>query len=414
MSGTPFSLILLPALDCNVACDYCFENKQRIRLSHANLGRLTTAILDHMQVIGADDADLYWQGGEAMLLGPAWFASAHELMTAAAAARDRTFRHYLQTNLIGYGPQWNSVIRMMFGGAIGSSMDVPNDHRRLKNGSTEQYTQIWLDAVAQAHDAGFKVSVIAVLHAGSLRTGAHEFLRFFADQARVDDLQLNLPFPGGPSEGGDALDPASLSRFLIDVLDVWMADYVHRGLRLAPFAELIDHYLGRPAQLPCIWQPNCASEFMAIDARGEVALCDCWVTSYPAHRFGNVFGGASLSATLDASAARGTFLERPARLMDLEDCAECPHLSMCHGGCPVRAFTSKGSLEAKDPYCEVYKVIFAKCRDLAGAQAGGTPRQLTRPPTTDCKASPWAAEVRGDPGTRMDCSTVDPVRCNYE
>jgi len=367
MSGQPFSLILLPTIDCNVACDYCFENKQRIRLSQTDLGRLTTAVLDHMEVIGADDAEIYWQGGEVMLLGPTWFASAHELMDAASATRGRTFHHYLQTNLIGYGPHWNPVIRTMFGGAIGTSMDAPNDHRRLKNGSTEQYTQIWLDAVAHAREAGFSVNVIAVLHAGSLRIGADEFLRFFADRARIDDLQLNLPFPGGPSQQGDTLDPGPLSRFLVDVLDVWTADYAHRGLRLAPFADLIDHYIGRPAQLPCIWQPNCANEFIAVDARGEVALCDCWVTSYPQHRFGNVFRGSGLSAMLSGSQARQAFLRRPARLMDLEDCARCPHLSMCHGGCPVRAFTANGTIETKDPYCEVYKAIFTKCRDLASA-----------------------------------------------
>lgn len=376
MTGGSFSLILLPTLDCNAACDYCFEEKQRIRLSLADLHRLTTAILDHMVTIGAGEAELYWQGGEAMLLGPAWFASAYELMSAAAAARGRAFRHYLQTNLIGYGPHWNAVIQTMFRGEIGTSMDAPNDYRRLRNGSTEQYTRIWLEAVAAARDAGFRVSVIAVVHEGSLRIGADKFLRFFTERAGLDDLQLNLPFPGGPSRGGDTLDPARLSRFLVDVLDVWIADYAHRGLHLAPFAELIDHYLGRPARLPCIWQPNCANEFMAIDARGEVALCDCWVTSYPQYRFGNVFAGSNLSATLSGSQARRAFLERPARLIDLEDCARCPHLSMCHGGCPVRAFTAKGTTEAKDPYCEVYKVIFAKCRDLAAAPAGGTSRQL--------------------------------------
>ena len=370
MSGTPFSLILLPVLDCNAACDYCFERKRPVRLSLADLGRITTAILDHMGAIGADEAELYWQGGEALLLGPGWFASAHEQMGAAAAARGRAFRHHLQTNLIGYGPQWDGVIRAMFGGAIGTSMDAPNDHRRLKDGSAERFTQVWLDAVARARDAGHAVSVIAVAHAGSLRIGADEFLRFFTERARIDDLQVNLPFPGGPGKGGDTLEPAALSRFLVDLLEAWISRHAHRGLRLAPFADLIDHYLGRQARLPCIWQPNCANEFMAVDARGEVALCDCWVTSYPQHRFGNVFGESSLSATLGRSEARRAFLDRPARLMNLEDCACCPHLSLCHGGCPVRTFASKGTTDAKDPYCDVYKALFARCRELAGALVG--------------------------------------------
>ena len=374
MSTAPLSIILLPTLNCNVACDYCFEQKSAAHLTAGDLRRITVAILDHMQATGAQDAEIYWQGGEALLLGPVWFESAHELMGAESASRGRAFHHYLQSNLIGYGPHWNPIIRTMFEGAVGTSMDYPNDHRRLRNGSTEQYTEVWLDAVRDAQEAGLKVTVIAVLHAGSLRAGAEEFLRFFADSAGIDDVQVNLPFPGGPSKGGgDILEPTDVSRFLGELLDVWLTQYSARGLRLAPFTELMNQYLGRPARLPCIWQPNCASQFMTIDARGHVALCDCWVTSYPEYRFGNVLGKPCLAEILGESEAHRAFIERPVRLMDMEDCASCPYLSLCHGGCPVRTFTSKGTIEAKDPYCEVYKAIFVKCREIAGAVVHAQP-----------------------------------------
>jgi radical SAM protein with 4Fe4S-binding SPASM domain len=367
MTAPPLNLILLPTLDCNVACDYCFEQKAQVRLSLDDLPRVTTSILDHMEAAGVTDAELYWQGGEVLLLGPAWFASAHASMTEAAEARGVAFHHSLQSNLIGYGPQWDDVIRRMFGGSVGTSMDFPNDHRRLKNGSTTQYTRVWLEAVARARGAGLQVSVIAVLHEGSLRAGPDAFLRFFAETAGIDDLQINLPFPGGPGEGGDTLEPAAASRFLGALLDLWMAIYRDRGLRLAPFSELMEHYVGRPARLPCIWQPNCADEFVTIDPRGQVALCDCWVTSYPQHAFGNVFATPDLTVLLGASTARRTLRNRPMRLMDLEDCVSCPHLGVCHGGCPVRTLAARGTILAKDPYCEVYKVVFTRCRQLAAA-----------------------------------------------
>jgi radical SAM protein with 4Fe4S-binding SPASM domain len=366
MSGRPLSLIVVPTLDCNVACDYCFEHKRPVRLSLADVPRLTASILDHMERTRASAAEVYWQGGEALLLGPAWFTSAHAAMAAAAAARGRVFRHYLQSNLIGYGDHWNPVIRRMFGGAVGTSMDFPNDHRRLKNGSTAEYTEVWLDAVGNARAAGLTVSVIAVVHRGSLAAGADAFLDFFTEVAGVDDLQVNLPFPGGPGEGGETLDPVRLSSFLTALIGRWAAHDRQRGLRLAPFNELVNHFVGRPARLPCIWQPNCANEFISIDARGDVALCDCWVTSYPEYAFGNALRGTSLAELLGASDARRALLERPARLMDLDDCGSCPHLSLCHGGCPVRTFASKGTILAKDPYCEVYKSVFETCRDLAG------------------------------------------------
>jgi uncharacterized protein len=97
-----------------------------------------------------------------------------------------------------------------------------------------------------------------------------------------------------------------------------------------------------------------------VDARGTVAQCDCWVTSYPEYFFGNMFREPDLTRMLKTSRARRDFVERPKHLMEHEDCLACRYLSICHGGCPVRTYSAKGTLLAKDPYCEVYKVVFAR------------------------------------------------------
>jgi hypothetical protein len=52
------------------------------------------------------------------------------------------------------------------------------------------------------------------------------------------------------------------------------------GVSLGPFDALIDHFIGRPARLPCIWKENCSNQFISVDSKGSVAQCDCWVTSY--------------------------------------------------------------------------------------------------------------------------------------
>jgi uncharacterized protein len=69
---------------------------------------------------------------------------------------------------------------------------------------------------------------------------------------------------------------------------------------------------------------------------------------------------------LSESPARRKFVERPGKLVKDEDCLECRFLSICHGGCPVRTFTALGTMNSKDPYCEVYKAIFSR------AEAQGT------------------------------------------
>jgi radical SAM protein with 4Fe4S-binding SPASM domain len=91
-----------------------------------------------------------------------------------------------------------------------------------------------------------------------------------------------------------------------------------------------------------------------------VAQCDCWVTSYPQFRFGNILESSDLNGLLDSSSSRRDFEARPATLVQEEDCIDCDYLALCHGGCPVRAYSVWGNLFAKDPYCEVYKAIFRR------------------------------------------------------
>src|SRR3984893_4610808 len=193
MSGRVFSVILLPTSECNVACDYCFEHKEPHRLSPALLPLLTRRLLDHLQNEGITECEIYWQGGEAMLMGPEWFANAGAVMDQAALERGRRFIHYLQTNLIRYSAAWNNVIHQMFNGAVGTSMDYPNVHRKLFRGGSEAYTKLWTKRLGEARGAGIKIGVIAVLHQASLEAGAERFYRYFTEDLGLDDFQVNTP-----------------------------------------------------------------------------------------------------------------------------------------------------------------------------------------------------------------------------
>lgn len=141
MSGRTFSVILLPTSECNVACEYCFEYKEPKKLSREQVPILTERILDHMDQEDFAECEIYWQGGEAMIMGPDWYVETKKVMEEAAAKRGRKFIHLLQTNLIGYSPAWNEVLFDMFDGSLGTSMDYPNLHRKLFSGSAEKYTE---------------------------------------------------------------------------------------------------------------------------------------------------------------------------------------------------------------------------------------------------------------------------------
>ncbi|MBV9674449.1 MAG: radical SAM protein [Verrucomicrobia bacterium] len=362
MNGRVFSVILLPTSECNVACDYCFEHKEPHRLSPALLPLLTRRLLEHLEKEQIEECEIYWQGGEAMIMGPAWFAGAGEVMDRAAAKEGRRFVHYLQTNLISYSHAWDDVIRKMFNGSLGTSMDYPNVHRKMFKGGAEAYTALWTRKLREALSAGIQVGVIAVLHRASLKAGPEKFYHYFTEELGLCDFQVNTPFPGGPAkeiESEFQLGSAELAEFLVGLFDIWMDRGFANAVTVGPFDALIDHFTGKQARLPCIWKENCSNQFVSVDARGTVAQCDCWVTSYPDYFFGNIFREPDLTRMLKTSRARQEFVKRPKHLVEEEDCLSCRFLSICHGGCPVRTYSALGTMMAKDPYCEVYKAVFA-------------------------------------------------------
>jgi radical SAM protein with 4Fe4S-binding SPASM domain len=367
MMRNHFSIILLPTNKCNVNCEYCFEDKTDDRMSLDQLAIVMRKVFDYMDEASIHSLTIHWQGGEAMMMAPEWFERAFDLIYNAAAQKGKFVEHGLQSNMIGYNSRWNPIIERMFGNSVGTSMDYPNVYRKLFNGSASDYTRIWKYNVQSALAAGIAVGVIAVPNQGTLDAGAQKFYSYFVDEIGIQSFQVNTPFPGG--EGNQTkrslgLNVDELGQFLAELADVWLERGYNEGVKVGPIDELVKTFTGGNGCLPCIWQANCADEFISIDARGFVAQCDCWVTSYPEYFFGNIYESESLGRMLAESNARRKFIERPAAIIP-RDCIECDYLSMCHGGCPVRTYTFSGTMFEKDPYCEVYLAMFRKAEEVA-------------------------------------------------
>ena len=381
MIGTHFSLILLPTNKCNAACEYCFEDKTNDFMSLDKLSIVIEKLLDHMELKAIPSMTIYWQGGEIMLMPPHWFEQAHELIEKAAQARGKRIKHSLQSNMLVYNRQWNRIIAEMFDNSVGTSMDFPNLYRKLNGRSPLEYTAVWTRNVMAAREAGIHIGVIAIPNKETVRLGAEKFYSYFVDELNITDFQVNTSFSGGEineAKKESILDMDGLSRFFVDLVEVWVRRGYDRGVKLGPLDELMKHFIGEGGCLPCIWRQNCADEFVSIDARGYVAQCDCWVTSYPDYWFGNIFEANSFTELLQQSQARKRFEARPEALMQHESCVGCDYLSICHGGCPVRTYSITGDFFVKDPYCQVYKSLFS-CLEEKAAQVASRRYQRALP-----------------------------------
>jgi uncharacterized protein len=355
------SLIFLPTLKCNADCDYCFEQKTGAVMSIDQFKIMLDKLLEYMEIHNMEGLRIFWQGGEVLTMEPDWLRRAHEITKTAAEKTGRVILNQLQTNLVSYGPQWTSIIKEMFDGQLGSSLDYPNLFRKLPGGTTEEYTRLWRKNYELARSNDISVGVISLPNDETFKIGPEAYYSYYFDEIGLTGLQVNSPFPGGDPNAVKKLFPLGVeaySEFIVKLLDVWLQRGYFEGKGLSPYSGILHYFIsGERGGLVCGNKPNCNEDFFSIDPYGNVSQCDCWVSSYPEFRYGNIFNDPSFDAIMK-SAARKRLRDRPTVLISETDCIDCRHLSVCHGGCAIRAYTTFGTLAAKDPYCTAMKNVF--------------------------------------------------------
>jgi uncharacterized protein len=362
-----FSVLMSPTFRCNADCEYCFENKTSEVMDLENFERILQRIDAYLQSQEVTELKLIWTGGEILTMPPEWLLRANELCREQAEKSGMLIKNVIQSNLIGYGPRWRRVMSEMFNDDVGSSLDFPNLYRKVAGGTPETYNDLWFRRYQEAREAGIEVGVIAVLNGASLAIGADEFYSYYIDKLGMNSFQINTPYPGGPptpAKRNFPLDDNLLSAFYSELFDLWMRKGRPEGISIAPFGELIHYFRTGENSLSCCFRENCSDTFIGISPKGDVAQCEGFAASYPEYVFGNILTCEDMAHMMNGP-IRKQFLDRPIRLLEQEDCWECEFLALCHGGCPVHAYGTTGSIFRKEPNCKSHKTLFSLARNGA-------------------------------------------------
>ena len=168
------------------------------------------------------ECEVYWQGGEAMIMGPEWFVAAGHLMDCAAAERGRHFIHYLQTNLISYIEAWNEVIAndvsRLVGNIHGLSEPSPEVVQRRLGGI---YAPCGHGSLEMLKLPGSRWASSPSCTREAWRRAPEKFYRYFTEELGLTDFQVNTPFPGGPAgevEGAFQLETSKLASLPFEVV----------------------------------------------------------------------------------------------------------------------------------------------------------------------------------------------------
>lgn len=280
---------------CNLTCKHCYLGDSRGEDIDIDIFRLMVDEFRHMGGL-----KIMLSGGEPLLHPLIWDFLAH--------LRSSGLRVVMLSNgtLID-----RNTARRLAGQVheVQVSIDGTQSHHALRGAGTLDKT---LDAVRYLNAEGVDVSVASMIHARNL----DEFMELEALIRKLGAVQWSVDIP-------------CVAGHLVDHPD-WIAD-------LSGASRIFSSYGFGDGTHESTGHYTCGTHLCTIMPNGDVARCG-FFEDEPA---GNI--------TTGLAAAWTRLSDEYLWDLDMLDCAACPIISECHGGCRYRAKQWGGSIFSPDP-----------------------------------------------------------------
>lgn len=345
------TLILKPTEACNAACAYCEVDGKGWRatkiMSYYILERLFMRIDEFLRERKNEHLEIIWHGGEPLLLGEKYFATAAGFQEKHCAATKERIRHRIQTNLTLFSAEFTDVFRRLGIANVGTSYDPIEGIRILKTKrDTTEYNRQFLNGVRLLEKEGFRWGVIYVVTKRSLDRPLDIFY-FLTNLAPEGGVMFNPVSTGAPEHEHLKINGEEFAEFLGAIFPVWWK-HRERYPRVEPFQSLTKGLLSKKGlAFFCADTGKCADTHIGLGPDGRWSHCgrsaDWGLLDY-----GTIFD-RSMSEVF-ASPER-TELRLRSEVLFGGECRGCPYWPVCHGGCPLDGCLNTGSLMEKTGWC---------------------------------------------------------------
>ena len=353
---TPFVVMAKPVGSrCNMRCAYCYYLEKGRYSSHEKQTRMTFPLLEKLirQTIEASPGptvSFTWHGGEPTLAGLEFYQKAVALEKKYLPRGWQAWNN-LQTNGLLLTDAWCRFLkenRFDVGVSIDGSQAVHDAHRRdLAGAPTWERTR---KAIARLRKAGVEPDLLCTVNAASVQDplGVYRALRD-TGATWVQFIPIVVRLPDG-SFAPESVTPQGYGAFLTAVFREWVTHDLGK-LDVQLFAETARILAGGEASL-CWMAPTCG-RVLIVEEDGAVYSCDHFVD--PAHRLGTLTRDR-LDKLADSDFQQAFGQAKEAALP--EACRTCPHLALCHGGCPKDRFPAPDGSPGRYYLCEGLRAAF--------------------------------------------------------
>lgn len=354
------SILIKPAsANCNMDCKYCFYKCLSSHREEYSKGFMTEETLETLvrEAIAYADGSLTFafQGGEPTLAGLDFFQKAVELQQKYNNKKLQ-IENTIQTNGLLIDEKWARFLgehRFL----VGLSLDGPkkmHDRYRKDAAGQDTFARI-MHSVQLLEQYHVDYNVVTVVTNDTAKQAS--FLYKFWKRNHYPFVQFipcmdEIKRQDGTQERSIyAVEPEQYGKFLCELFDLWYADFAAgETMDIRMFSNLAQMAAGYPAE-EC-GMNGCCNCYFVVEGDGSVYPCDFYCMD--AWKLGTVNDGFVQMKTSEKAKA---FVEasRPV----CAACQECPHFSLCRGGCRRWREPFVDGKPGLNQLCSAYRMFFA-------------------------------------------------------
>lgn len=340
-------IIFKPSEVCNSNCLYCgvVEKHRKVVMDYDLLETVFRNMNDYLTAKPGETIHLTWHGGEPCMLGVEYFRKALELQEKHCSRTKGRITHLLQSNLTIITQELIDVFKDMGIDRIGTSFEpLPNIRGFGPERDSDAYNRAFFKGVELLEKNGMVWGFIYVVHKRSLDKPI-ELFYYLTNMNPKAQPTFNQIYLYQEDKHKLAITPEEYADFLGALLPLY---WENRNLYtdLKPVSSFINVIEGRGAMM-CDYSGICSHNWMYIGPEGEASHCGR-AGDFGFIDYGNIKTRTMIEIMNDKQ--RDLFKNRQ-KLLAEGECNGCRLWGMCHGGCPLDAYSAYGDFLRATPNC---------------------------------------------------------------
>ena len=401
---------------CNARCIYCdvVHKKPRapVVMPLETLEIFFSSINEFLLNRPDEQMEVIWHGGEPLLLGPDYFGQALHFQEKHCAATGSRIRHSIQSNLTLFSRDFTEILKKLGITSLGSSYDPILNLRGLGTKRDSQaYNRKFMDGIRLVEEEGFGWGIIYVVTKLSLAKPL-EIFHFLANFSPKGAFMFNpVLIYDNPKLNRLKVTPKEYADFLGAIFPVWWQQ-LEEFPQVEPFSALTSNLLEEGTSLMCSDSGACARNHINVLPDGSLSLCGR-AADWSLLQYGTIFD-KSFSEVL-ADPQREVLMERNTILPET-DCKGCRFWKICHGGCPLDAWSGSGSFLHKSEWCYAKRGFIEKYFEPMVNPSAAVAAVTTKEPQHPWPPAPPANLARigkrrraKDPEARLELPWINPI-----